>query len=103
MCKTESGCDVPSDEKEEEEEKNVMNETVDTNETKKEPNYSYHNTSQHKMLQLLNETLSHKISRHYSIYEISDNDNSSQDDSESDDDMSLLSYDSLEFSFDETL
>ena len=56
------------------------------------------------MLQLLNETLSHKISRHYSIYEISDNDNSSQDDSESDDDdMSLLSYDSLEFSFDETL
>ena len=35
MCKTESGCDVPSDE----EEKNVMNETLDTNETKKNTNY----------------------------------------------------------------
>ena len=51
--------------------------------------------SQFKMLRLINDALSHKISR-YDEYDTTVN--SSDDD---DDNMSLISYDSLDLSFDE--
>ena len=58
-----------------------------------------HNKSQFKMLRLINEALSQKISR-YDDYDTSVN--SSDNESEyDDDDMSLISYDSLDLSFDE--
>jgi len=56
--------------------------------------------SQFKMLRLINDALSQKISR-YDEYDTTVN--SSDDESEYDDDdnMSLISYDSLDLSFDE--
>ena len=81
--------------KHEEKEVEEIHENIETT-TEQQDEY---NNSQFKMLRLLNEALSQKISR-YNDY--STTVNSSDDESECDDDnMSLISYDSLDFSFDE--
>jgi hypothetical protein len=69
-------------------------------ETVTENEQDEYKTSQFKMLRLINDALSQKISR-YDEYDTTVN--SSDDESEYDDDdnMSLISYDSLDLSFDE--
>lgn len=80
---------------------NEVEEIHEKIETTTEQQQDEYNNSQFKMLRLLNEALSQKISR-YNDYDYSTTVNSSDDESEYDDDnMSLISYDSLDLSFDE--
>ena len=85
---------LKQDEEKEFEEK--IHEKIETDAENEQDEYK---KSQFKMLRLINEALSQKISR-YDDYDTTVN--SSEDESEYDDDnMSLISYDSLDLSFDE--